>query len=101
MPTMDVVPLREAQLELSLSGKRGALMREYIGYINDVEDGQAGKLTPNEGETTTAIRRRLTSAAALLGKEIESTRQGEVVYFWAQGSAPPRRRGGRRRASAS
>ena len=96
---MDVVPLREAQLELSLSGKRGALMREYIGYINQLEDGQAGKLTPDDGETTAAIRRRLSKAAGLVEKEIETTRQGDTVYFWSKDSGAATRRG-RRRASA-
>ena len=101
MPTLELVSLQEAQLELSLSGKRGALMREYVDYINQLEAGGAGKLTPDEGETTAALRRRLGAASQLLGKNIVTSRQGNVVFFWAEGDGPtPRRRGGRRRASA-
>ena len=93
MPTLELVSIREAQLELSLSGKRGATIRQYIDYINQLESGQAGKITPDEGETTAAIRRRLGAAAELLGKSLVVNRLGDVVYFWEEGEGPePRRR---------
>ena len=69
MPTLEVVSLKDAQLELSLTGKRGVMMRQYMDYINRLESGQAGKLIPDAGETTAAIRRRLGAAAQLLGKK--------------------------------
>ena len=94
MPTLKVVPLQDAQLELSLTGKRGAMMRQYMDYIGQVEVGQAGKLIPDEGETTAAIRRRLGAAAKLLASSLVVNRQGDVVFFWQEGSGPgPRRRG--------
>ena len=101
MPTLEVISLQQAQLDLSLSGKRGAIVRQYVDYINQLETGQAGKLTPDEGETTAALRRRLGTAARLLGKNVVTTRQGNVVFFWeeADGKAP-RRRGRRRRNRA-
>ena len=93
MPTLELVSMREAQLELSLSGKRGATIRQYIDYINRLEPGQAGRLTPDEGETTAAIRRRLGAAAELLGKSLVVNRQGDTVFFWEESQgAPPRRR---------
>ena len=99
MPTLEVVSIREAQIELSLSGKRGATIRQYVDYINRLESGQAGKLTPDEGETTAALRRRLGAAAELLGKGLVVNRLGDVVYFWEEGAGPqPRRR--RRRTEA-
>ena len=99
MPTFEIVPLNEAQLELTLSGKRGAILREYVAVLRRLEPGQAGKVTANEGETTAGIRRRLATAAGLLGKTLELNRQGDVVYFWEEGSGPsPVRR--RRRASS-
>ena len=98
MPTLEIVSQQAAQLELSLTGKRGAIMRQYMDYITGLDAGQAGKLTPDEGETTAAIRRRLGAAAQLLGKELVVNRQGTVVFFWLQGDGPaPRRRGRRRR----
>ncbi len=93
MPTLELVSIQEAQLELSLSGKRGATIRQYIDYINQLEPGQAGRITPDEGETTAAIRRRLGAAAELLGKNLVVNRLGDVVYFWEEGEGPePRRR---------
>ena len=101
MPTLELVSLQEARLELSLTGKRGVMMRQYMDYIGQVETGQAGKLIPDEGETTAAIRRRLGAAAELLGKSLVVNRQGDAVYFWEESSgSAPRRRGRRRKTNA-
>lgn len=101
MPTLEVVSLREAQLKSALAGKRGAVMRQYMDFIGQLESGYAGKLVPDEGETTAAIRRRLGSAAKLLGKSLVVTRLDNEVYFWEEGTATPRRRGRRRKTRAS
>ena len=95
MPTFEFLSTRDAHLELTLRGKRGAVMREYMGYIEQVEAGHAGKLTAVEGETTAAIRRRLGAAAELLERSLVVTRDGVVVYFWEGEDEGPRRRGGR------
>ena len=99
MPTLEIVSLQDAKRELSLTGKRGALMRQYIDYINQLADGGAGKLTPDEGETTAAVRRRLGAAAELLGKKLVVNRQGNTVFFWEEGAGPAPRRRGRRKKS--
>ena len=100
MPTLEVVSFRDAQRELSLTGKRGVIMRQYMEYIDQLKTGQAGKLVPDEGETTAAIRRRHGAAAQLLGKSLVVNRQDEVVYFWEESSgSAPRRRGRRRKPS--
>ena len=79
--------------------KRGAVLREYVDTLRRLEPGQAGKVTANEGETTAGIRRRLATAADLLGKSLILNRQDNVVYFWEEGDGPsPVRR--RRRSSA-
>lgn len=99
VPTLEVVTLQDAKLELSLTGKRGVMMRQYMDYIAHLETGQAGKLIPDEGETTAAIRRRLGAAARLLGKSLVVNRLGDVVFFWEESSgAAPRRRGRRKSA---
>ena len=87
MPTLDIMSRQDAQRELSLTGRRGALMRQYMGYINQLEAGRAGKLIPSEGETTTALRRRLGAAAQLLGKSLVVNRQGDAIFFWVAGDA--------------
>ena len=99
VPTLEIVSLQDAKRDLSLTGKRGAIVRQYMGYIDQLEAGQVGKLTPDEGETTAALRRRLGAAADLLGKKLVVNRQGNTVFFWEEGEGPtPRRRGRRRRS---
>ena len=92
MPTFDTLPLNEARAN-SATGQRAALLQECIGYIQRVAPGQAGKLEPGDGETTQAIRRRLTAAAEALGKELQLRRSANAVYFWTpetprRGKAP-------------
>ena len=82
MPTFDSIPLNEARAS-SATGQRAALLQEYIGYIQILAPGQAGKLEPGDGETTQAIRRRLTAGAEALGKELQVRRSANAVYFWA------------------
>ena len=94
MPTLEIVSLQDAQVELSLSGKGGVIMRQYIDYISQLETGRAGRLTPDVGETTAYVRRRLGAAAQLLGKNLSVERQGNVVFFPEEDHASaPRRRG--------
>ena len=83
------LPLHEARAD-SATGQRAALLQEYIGYIQRVDPGQAGRLEPGEGETTQAIRSRLNVAAEALGKKLEFRRTDTTVYFW---SSDGRRRG--------
>ncbi len=76
-------------------------MRQYMDYIGQLETRQAGKLIPDEGESTAAIRRRLGAAAQLLGKSLVVNRLGDVVYFWEESSGPGTRRRGRRRKTST
>ncbi len=69
-----------------------------MGYIQILAPGQAGKLEPRDGETTQAIRRRLTAAAEALGKELQVRRTANAVYFWA---SEARRRGRPRKNPAA
>ena len=92
MLTFDILPLNEARAN-SATGQRAALLQEYIGYIQILAPGQAGKLQPGEGETTQAVRRRLAAAAEALGKELQVRRSANTVYFWT----PETRRRGRPR----
>ena len=102
MPTLELISLKDVQSELSLTGKRGAVMRQYMGYIGQLASGQAGKLTPDEGETTTALRHRLGAAAQLLGKSLVVNRQEDAIFFWVEGDgSAPRRRGRTRKTSTT
>ena len=99
MPTLEIVSIQDAKRELSLTGRRGAIMHQYIDYINQLADGRAGKLVPDEGEPTAAVRRRLGAAAELLGKKLVVNRHGNTVFFWEEGDGPTPRRRGRRSSS--
>ncbi len=89
MPTFGTLPIDGARAE-SVSGKRAALIQEYAGYIQRIAPGEAGVLEASVGETTQAIRRRLSTAAKTLGRSIEIRRSSNTVYFWL--SARPSRR---------
>ena len=90
MPTLELVSLQDAQVELSLSGQSGAIMRQYVEYITQLEPDRAGKLTPEADETTTSVRRRLAAATQLLGKDLVVKRQGNTIFFWEDEGSPRR-----------
>ena len=95
MPTFDRMPLQEA-MQKTATGKTAKITQEYLAYITQLPDGQAGKLQPSEEESVATIRRRLGVAAKLSGKDITIKRQGNEVYFLVQ-QVPRARR--QRRAS--
>ncbi len=97
MPTFDQVPLQEAILKTA-TGRTARINQEYLGYIEQLPEGQAGRLQPGEGENVAAVRRRLGVAAKLSGKDITIKRQGNEVYFWVQ--AYPRLRRQLRRSKS-
>ena len=96
MPQFDLVSLQEAMMK-SATGKRAQITREYLGYIEQLKEGQAGRLKVAEGETIGAIRRRLGVAAKLAGKNLTIKRVEDEVYFWVEEGAAPKRRRGRPR----
>ena len=59
-----------------------ARLKQYQGYVKKVASGQTGRLTPDKGETTAAVRRRLGAAAKALGVQLTVKRVGDRVFFW-------------------
>ncbi len=94
MPRFDRVPLAEAKMKTA-SGKRAQVIAEYVRYIEQLEDGKAGRLQAAEGETIATIRRRLGAAARQSETNLTIRRAGDGVYFWAA-ETRRRRRGGSR-----
>ena len=45
MPAVSTLPIAEARAR-SATSKRAALLQEYFGYLERVEPGEAGKLSP-------------------------------------------------------
>lgn len=94
MPYFEIVSWQEAQL-MTVSRRQGRFIQEYAGYIQQLAQGQAGKLHPLENEKPITIRRRLALAAQALGVNLVIKRAGDELYFWVEPSAeerPPRRR---------
>ena len=50
MPILETIPISQAQ-QMTATGRRREVL-EYIDLIKSVGPGKAGKLTPEEGETT-------------------------------------------------
>ncbi len=94
MPTFDLVPMLEAQLKTA-TGRRGQFLQQYAEYIQQLPEGQAGKLQTTEDEKVFTVQRRLTVAASALGKKLTIKRLGDELYFWVETSQEerPRRRG--------
>ncbi len=89
MPRFDRVPLGEAKMKTA-SGERAQIIAEYVRYIEQLGDGEAGRLQAAEGEPITTVRRRLGAAARQLDKSLTIRRTGDEIYFWQEET---RRRG--------
>ncbi len=94
MPKFELVSIEQAMMK-STTGKRAEVIREYLGYIQQLKEGQAGTLQPAEGEKVTAVRRRLGIAAKAAGKELAIRRLGDEIYFWvkSQDKERPKQKG--------
>lgn len=91
-----------AAMTMPPSGERARIREEYRGYLSDLEFGEGGELTLDEGEKKVTIKNRLKRAAKDLGVGIEFRRSSEDVVRYSTKSAEsvvPARRGGRRRKS--
>ena len=82
MPIFDRVPLAEAKMNTA-SGQRAQIIAEYVRYIEQLGDSEAGRLQAAEGEPITTVRRRLGAAARQLEKSLTIRRTGDDIYFWA------------------
>ena len=69
MPRFDRITVSEAKMKTA-TGKRAQIIAEYVGYIEQLGDGKAGRLQAAEGEPITTVRRRLGAAARQLKKSL-------------------------------
>jgi hypothetical protein len=103
MPEFEIVSLDEATLRTA-SGRQGQYLAEYVSYIHQLPQGQAGKLRLLEQENPTTIRKRLVVAAQAVGIPLVIKRSGQDIYFWIEppiaAEKPQRRRGRRPRVQA-
>ena len=67
MVKFEVMSQTKAELD-SATGKRAEIMVEYLGYLNQLKEGEAGVLTASgSDESPTALRRRIGRAASTSG----------------------------------
>ncbi len=98
MPKFDIVPVEEVRGKSASGERRAQILQEYLGYIDQLKRGQAGRLVAGAGETTATVRKRIGAAARSAGKNLTIKRAGDEVYFWAverRRSANGRRRRGK------
>jgi hypothetical protein len=99
MPEFTTVPVQEAQIR-TIPGRQGRFINEYADYIQQLPQGQAGKLSIREDEKHTAIRRRLATTAKAMNINLIIKRSGTDLYFWREdreAEQPTPRRGRRPR----
>jgi hypothetical protein len=83
MPEFTTVSIQEAQMR-TVPGRQGTFMNEYADYIQQLPQGQAGRLRIGEQEKHTTIRRRLSVAAKALHIPLLIKRSGNDLYFWRE-----------------
>jgi hypothetical protein len=83
MSDFEILSIKEAQFR-TMPGRQGKFRNEYASYIQQLPQGQAGKLSTVENENLLTIRRRLHAAAKALGTNLIIKRSGEDVYFWSE-----------------
>ncbi len=81
MAEFSVIKDTEAPRPARQTGRLAARMREYENYVQQVKQGQAGKLVPAKGETPRAIAMRVSRAAKRIGKSANTWVKDGVVYF--------------------
>ncbi len=99
MPKFHIVPTTEVP-QRKVASREAAVRAEYVGYIDKIGRTHAGKLTPSEGETTQALRRRLGAAAKHTGKSWSSSATARTSTSGASRAAGRRRRAGGRSSGA-
>jgi hypothetical protein len=100
MPEFTTVSVQEAQIR-TIPGRQGTFINEYADYIQQLPQGQAGKLTIGEDEKHTTVRRRLATAAKAMNITLIIKRSGTDLYFWREnggGEQPRTKRSYTRRA---
>ena len=62
--------------------RRGVDLAQYTEFLGDIERGEGGEITLDQGEASRVVKRRLTTAAKRMGKHLKYRRSGSgVVRF--------------------
>jgi hypothetical protein len=77
MPQLQIVSLDEAQ-------GQGRFVPDYVAFIQQVPEGQAGKLILTEEENPITARKWLILAAKAMDIPLGIRRRGRTIYFWVE-----------------
>jgi len=77
MPQLQIVSLDEAQ-------GQGRYVPDYVALIQQVPEGQAGKLLLSDEENPIAARKWLVLAAKAIDIPLGIRRRGRNIYFWVE-----------------
>ncbi len=66
---------------LKQTARPSVRMRQYEDFVNAVGPDEAGRLVPEEGETTRNLAMRVSRAASRVGKTANTWTRDGVVYF--------------------
>lgn len=81
MAEFTVIKESDAPRPSRQSGRLASRMREYEKYVDGVQSGKVGKLTPSRGETPRGIALRISRAGKRMNKSINTWVVDDVVYF--------------------
>lgn len=81
MVQFSTVKASAAPSPIKQTGRPSVSMRQYEDFVNAVGADEAGKLTPEEGETTRSLAMRVARAAKRVGKTADTWTRDDAVYF--------------------
>ena len=81
MPKFDIIPKEEALHKARFSGKNAQTLAMYSFFLEQLNEGKAGRLKPGENETIQAVRRRLGEAVKLSEKSFTIKRVQDEIFF--------------------
>jgi len=81
MVQFSTVKASAAPSPMQQTGRASVRMRQYEDFVNAVGSDEAGKLTPEEGETTRSLAMRVSRAAKRVGKTANTWTRDNAVYF--------------------
>lgn len=79
MPTFTVIAVKDAE-----RSAMSDVLAEYAEYLNNLDVGEAGRLSPSADESVKMVRMRLSAAARYLNKKVIIRYAGDDVLFWVE-----------------
>ena len=82
MKKVEYVP--KSQALSRVRAKRYERMREAMSWIQKLEPGVVGRVSPEEGEHLLSLYYTLKRAARAAGRKIKVCKRGDMILFWEE-----------------